>query len=192
MTLRAHSQREKKTKEAGSRAARRILTALAQVLQCNYIRIRIQRTGKGKEKIMVRKGTVVLVAAAALSVLVLTGCYRTPEQRAEYMVKHLSSKLDLNDTQKAKLERIKDEFLARRPDMARMREETVKEANELMRSAEIDQTRLNALMEKSHAGATDMIMFVSAKFTEIHDMLTPEQREKLAGHIEEYMHHGNR
>jgi len=140
---------------------------------------------------MLRKSYIIMIVMAALAALVLTGCYRTPEKRAEYMVKRMASELALNDTQKAKLEKIKDEFLARRPEMAKMREETVKEANELMRSAEIDKARLNALVEKSQNGANDMIRFVTAKFTEIHDMLTPEQREKLTKHIEEHMLHAH-
>jgi protein CpxP len=140
---------------------------------------------------MLRKSYVIMIVVAALAALVLTGCYRTPEQRAEYMVKRMASELALNDAQKAQLEKIKDEFLARRPEMARMREETVKEANALMRSGEIDKARLNALVEKSQTGAIDMIRFVTAKFTEIHDMLTPEQREKLTKHIEEHMLRGH-
>src|SRR5450759_485033 len=123
---------------------------------------------------MLKKNYVILIVMAALAALVLTGCFRTPEQRAEYMVKRMVSELALNDAQKAQLEKIKVEFLAKRPEMAKMREETVKEANELMRSAEIDKARLNALVEKSRTGANDMISFVTAKFTEIHDMLTPE------------------
>ena len=141
---------------------------------------------------MLKKSYVIMIVMTALAALVLTGCYhRTPEQRAEDMIKRMSSDLDLNDTQKAQMEKIKDEFLAKRPEMIKMREETVKEANELMRSAEIDKTRLNALVEKSQTGAIDMIRFVAAKFTEIHDMLTPAQREKLTKKIEEHMLQGH-
>jgi len=139
-----------------------------------------------------RKRTIILIVVAALAALVLTACYhRTPEQRADHMVKRMSVELSLNDAQKAQLEKIKNEFLARRAEMPRLREETVKEANELMRSAEIDKARLNALIEKNQTRAIDMISFISDKFTEIHDMLTPEQREKLVQHIEKYMHHGH-
>jgi Spy/CpxP family protein refolding chaperone len=134
-----------------------------------------------------KKSVVIGIMIAAL---VLSSCYhRTPEQRAEYVVKHMSEELNLSDVQKAQLEKIKDEFLARRAEIPRLREATVKEANELMRSAEIDKARLNALIEKSQAQTNDMISFVTAKFSEIHDMLTPEQREKLVKHIEKYMHH---
>ncbi len=94
-----------------------------------------------------------LTVLMALSALVVTGCYKTPEQRAEHFVQYMEKELKMDDTQKAKLERIKDEFLARRPEMARMREETVKEANELMRSPEIDKTKVDALTaEKPGSG----------------------------------------
>ncbi len=130
---------------------------------------------------------VIIIALAAFAALILSGCFRTPEQRAEHMVKHLASELKLNDSQTAQLEKIKDEVLARRPGMTKMREETVKEANELMRSADIDKARLDALVNKNEAQMNDLIQFVSAKFTEIHDMLTPEQREKLVTMIEHHM-----
>jgi Spy/CpxP family protein refolding chaperone len=130
---------------------------------------------------------LIIILLATMTALILSSCYRTPEQRAEHLVKHLAAELKLDDSQKAKLEKIKDEFLARRPEMIKMREETVKEANDLMRSAEIDRTRLNVLAEKNQTQVNDMIRFVFAKFTEIHDMLTPEQREKLVVMIENHM-----
>jgi Spy/CpxP family protein refolding chaperone len=130
---------------------------------------------------------LIIILLATMTALILSSCYRTPEQRAEHMVKHLAAELKLDDSQTAKLEKIKDEFLAKRPGMIKMREETVKEANDLMRSAEIDKARLNALAEKNQTQVNDMIQFVFAKFTEIHDMLTPEQREKLVSMIEKHM-----
>jgi Spy/CpxP family protein refolding chaperone len=129
----------------------------------------------------------IIIALTAIAALILSSCYRTPEQRAEHMVKHLAAELKLSDGQTAQLEKIKDEFLAKRPAMAKMREETVKEANNMMRSAEIDKTRLNALVDKNQSQVNDLMRFVSDKFTEIHDMLTPEQREKLVAMIETHM-----
>jgi len=57
----------------------------------------------------------------------------------------------------------------------------------MMRSAEIDKTRLNALLDKNEAQMNEMMRFVADKFTEIHDMLKPEQREKLVTMIEKHM-----
>jgi len=135
---------------------------------------------------MVKRGIIDLPVLIALSVLVVAGCYRTPEQRADHYVQQMTKELRLDDAQKAKLETIKDEFLALRPWMASMREETVREANELMRSSEIDKAKLEALKAKNRAQADDMIRFLSAKFMEIHDMLTPEQRDKLVKMIEKH------
>jgi Spy/CpxP family protein refolding chaperone len=143
----------------------------------------LERRNAGMLKHRLTNLTVLL----ALSALVVTGCYRTPESRAEHFVQHMAKELKMDDMQKAKLEKMKDEFLAKRPEMTRMREETVKEANELMRSPEIDKAKLDALTAKNQAQADDMIRFVSAKFTEIHDMLTPEQRDKLVTMIEKHM-----
>jgi len=139
---------------------------------------------------MLKHRFVQLTLLMAVSTLVIAGCSRTPEQRAEHFVKHMAAELKLNDAQTAQLEKIKNEFLAKRPEMAKMREETVKAANELMRSPEIDKAKLDALTEKNIAQADDMIRFISTKFMEIHDMLTPEQRDKLVSHIEKYMSHG--
>jgi len=130
-----------------------------------------------------------LTMLIALPALVVTGCYHTPEQRAEYFVKHMASELKLNDAQTAQLDKIKEEFLARRPEMAKLREESVKEANQLMTSAEIDKSKLDALVQRNTTQLDDFVRFIFAKFTEIHDMLTPEQRVKLVSLVEKHMEH---
>ncbi len=137
-----------------------------------------------------RKGRYLLLAVllTALLALIVSGCcyHRTPEQRAEHAVQHLVSTLKLDAAQTAKLEKIKDEFMARRPDMVKMREESFKDLKEMMLGTQVDQARLNARTQKIQAHADDMIRFVSARFTELHDMLTPEQRSKLAGEMEKH------
>jgi hypothetical protein len=144
--------------------------------------------GQGKELIMLKGKFMALAALTALVALMVTGCYKkTPEQRAEDVVQRIAATLELDAAQTAKLEKIKEEFLARRPDMVNMREETVKEANALMRSSQIDQARLTALLEKNQKIVDDYVRFVAAKFTEIHDMLTPAQRDKLVTEIEKHM-----
>jgi Spy/CpxP family protein refolding chaperone len=130
----------------------------------------------------------IIVLLTALLTIVFTSCcyHRTPEQRAERVVKHLISTLDLDAAQKTKLEKMKEEFLARRPDMVKTREESFNEVTEMMKSPQIDQEKLNARMEKIQVQASDLIRFASAKFVELHDMLTPEQRKKLADEIEKH------
>lgn len=123
-----------------------------------------------------------------LLALIISGCFyhRTPEQRTEHVVQHLVKTLSLDAAQTAKLEKMKEEFLARRPDMEKAREESFKDLKEMMLGPQIDQARLKARTEKIQTHADDMIRFVSAKFTELHDMLTPEQRSKLVEEMEKY------
>ena len=140
---------------------------------------------------MLKSKFTILVILMALVALLMTGCYKkTPEQRAEDLVQHIAATLELNVAQTAKLEKIKEEFLVRRPEMRSLRDETVQEANRMMRSSEIDQVKLQTLLDQNQKQVDAYIRFVAAKFTEIHDMLTPEQREKLVSVIEKHMEYG--
>jgi Spy/CpxP family protein refolding chaperone len=129
-----------------------------------------------------------MVLLTALLALIVSGCWhhRTPEKRAGHIVERLVTTLKLDAAQTAKLEKIKEEFLARRPDMVKMREESFKDVKEMMLSPQLDQARLNARKEKIQAHTDDMIQFVSAKFAELHDLLTPEQRSKLVEEMEKH------
>ena len=126
-------------------------------------------------------GLIVLLAFGA------AGCYRkTPEQRAERVVRHLVSTLSLDAAQAAKLEKMKEEFLAQRPELQKLRAESMADFKELMLGPEIDQSRLNGRREKVQAHTGDMLQFLFTKFMELHDMLTPEQRGKLVAMMEKH------
>ncbi len=70
--------------------------------------------------------------------------------------------------------------------MQKLREESFTDIKEMMLSPQLDQARLTARMEKVQTQANDMIRFVSAKFAELHDMLTPEQRTLLVAEMEKH------
>ena len=126
------------------------------------------------------------IMLAALSALVFAGCYRTPEQRAAHFVDRISEELKLNDAQKVHLDKIKDEFLAKRLEMTKDRDEVYDVAIGLMKSDMIDRAKLDALTEKSQGRTGDAVKFFFAKFAEFHDMLTPEQRTKVTEHLKEH------
>jgi len=127
------------------------------------------------------------VFAVLIVALTVSGCYRkTPEERAEKIVSDITRKLDLNDTQKAKLEAIKQEFFAKAPALKKTREESYDQLIGLMRSPSIDQAAMSGLVDRNKSQANDLIGFFFAKFTEFHDMLTPEQREKAAKEMEHW------
>jgi protein CpxP len=134
---------------------------------------------------MKKRTVIILLSSVLLMALTVTGCYRkTPEQRADRIVNDIVKKLDLNETQKAKLETIKQEFLAKGQEIKKTREETYDQMIGFMRSPSIDQAALSGLVEKDKAQLDDLNSFLFAKFTEFHGMLTPEQREKAAKEME--------
>jgi Spy/CpxP family protein refolding chaperone len=137
-----------------------------------------------------KKISIFVIFVVFTVVLPSTGCYRkSPEQRAEGIISNVAEKLDLNEGQKTKLNAIKDEFTARGPAMKKTREETFDQLIGMMRGPQIDQEKMKALVEKNKAKADELIGFISAKFIEFHDMLTPGQREKAAAEMERWREH---
>jgi Spy/CpxP family protein refolding chaperone len=132
-----------------------------------------------------KKLSLTLIIFTVLSALVFSGCARTPEQRAARFVEHIADELKLDDAQKVKLDRIKEEFLVKRLEMITERNETYDETIALMKSDRIDQAKFNALIEKSQARTGEAVKFFFTKFAEFHDMLTPEQRTKVVEHLNE-------
>jgi len=144
---------------------------------------------------MRKKKHVIFIVAllTVLMMLAVTGCYRkTPEQRADHVVRHLVKTLELDADQTAKLEKMKENFLNKRSDMMKMRQEAMIDLNEMMMSPQLDQARLNARTEKIQAQTSDLIRFISTEFTELHDMLTPEQRSKLVEMMEKHEQRAHR
>ncbi len=137
-----------------------------------------------------------IIAAGVLSVaalgFALQGCkhgpwgHHSPEQRAEYAVKHIASKLDLNDEQKAKLEKIKDEVVAKFKEERGKSKGMHEQALALWKQDTVNR----ADVEKLFAGREDhmktMRPFIIDKLIEFHGILTPEQRAKAAGIMEEF------
>ncbi len=136
----------------------------------------------------IRRKFMILAGIAVLPALLASGCYhRSPEQRAEQIVQHLSSELGLDAAQKGELEKIKNDILARRLEMVQVQEKAVGEMNALMRSPEIDKAKLDLLVEAQQARTADSLRFIARNFTEVHNMLRPDQRDKLAAMAEKHM-----
>jgi Spy/CpxP family protein refolding chaperone len=81
---------------------------------------------------------------------------------------------------------MKREFLAKGQEMKKTREEIYDQMIGFMRSPSIDQAALSSSVEKGKVRLDDLNSFLFAKFTEFHDMLTPEQREKAAKEMEHW------
>lgn len=121
------------------------------------------------------------MASAAFS-----GCrhHRSPEKRAEWVVKKISSELDLTDVQVAKLNSIKDEFLAERKAHEGKRKVAVDEFLKQVRSDKMDTAKLQSIVDDRKLHMDQMGPKLVARIAEFHAMLTPEQRNKAADKLQ--------
>ena len=137
-----------------------------------------------------------LLAAATIAVG-LTGCGRCgwrhhdkdPAQRAEWITKKIASELDLNEAQKAKLELVKQEFLAQREKGKQEREEAFQTVLAQIRSKQLDTEKLQALIEQRHKRMGEAAPSVLKKIADFHASLSDEQKEKAAQKFEKFHSH---
>lgn len=140
---------------------------------------------------MLKKGlTILLVGALVTSLGLFSGC-RQPAgaHKAEFIVDYISETLDLDESQQAQLNEIKDELMAKagqmRIDRASMHAELVAQ----LRSEEIDQARVKALIAEHRAKMDEIIDLIVVRLAEFHKTLSPEQKEKLIAKIETFKNH---
>ena len=137
---------------------------------------------------MVKKGLYLsIIAVLLLGVVGLAGCRRhSPGQKAEFMVDYVSEALDLNESQQAHLDQIKDDLLEKgmqmRADKAAMHGELVAQ----LRSEDIDQDRLKAMVTEHRVKMEALIDLGIDRLAEFHKTLTAEQREKLVAKLESF------
>ena len=137
---------------------------------------------------MVKKGLYLsIIAVLLLGLAGLSGCRRhSPEHKAEFIMDYVSESLDLNDSQQAHLVQIKDELMEKglqmHADKAAMHEEFVAQ----LRSEEIDQARIQAMVATRRAQMDELIDLGIVRLAEFHKTLTPEQREKLVAKLESF------
>jgi len=110
----------------------------------------------------------------------------SPEKKADWLVEIASKELDLSTDQKAKLNQIKDEVLAKMQTFRGLREGLREEVLSQVRKESVDQQKLNQLLGEKEAQIKEMRTFLVAKFAEFHGMLTPEQRLKLAEGLDRF------
>ena len=137
---------------------------------------------------MVKKGLYLsIIVVLLLSVAGLAGCRRhSPGQKAEFMMDYVSETLDLDESQQAHLDQIKDELLEKgmqmRADKAAMHGELVAQ----LRSEAIDPDRLKAMVTEHRVKLEALIDLGIIRLAEFHKTLTPEQREKLVAKLESF------
>jgi len=94
--------------------------------------------------------------------------------------------LDLNESQQAQLDQIKDELMAKAKGMHADKESLHEELVTQLRSEEIDQVRVKAVVAEHREKMDEIIDLVVVRLAEFHKTLTAEQKEKLIAKIETF------
>ena len=131
---------------------------------------------------------IAVVAGVALTTgLAACGWHsKTPEERADYMVEKVTSKLDLTDNQVVELEKLKKELLAVRQEFVSHKEETRKAVDELLDQPVLDQQRLLSLFRQHTDAVNEKAPAVVSSVAGFYDSLTPEQQAVLREKIEKH------
>src|SRR5208337_410898 len=111
-----------------------------------------------------------------------------PEKRAEYIVNKLTRKLDLTKDQQEKVNKIKDEILARTKNIRNDRAALREELTSLIKSEKLTKDMVDKFIDKRKSKMDEIRPFFVEKFIEFHNILTPEQRAKLADKLERWYH----
>ena len=137
---------------------------------------------------MAKKGLNILLVGMLISgVALFSGCRRHSHgHKAEFIVDYISETLDLNDSQQAQLDQIKDELMEKaklmHADKASMHAELVAQ----LRSEEIDQELVKAKIAEHRAKMDEIVDLIVVRLADFHKTLTSEQKEKLIAKIETF------
>lgn len=123
---------------------------------------------------------------------VMAGCghhfaHKTPQERADRIVKNISDELKLNDAQLTKLNALKDELLAVRGEFRKKHASIPKTVDELLSQPTFDQARALAMVKERTQEVEDKAPQIVAAFAGFYDSLTPAQQKKLHEEFTERM-----
>ena len=138
---------------------------------------------------MVKKGLTIALICVFISVaLLFSGCRsHSPNHKAEFMVDYIAETLDLDDGQRAQLDGIKEEVMAKAKEMHAQKEAMHAEFMAELRKEEISRENLNSLIAQKRANMDEFINLAVDRLVEFHKTLSTEQKEKLVAKIE-YFH----
>jgi Spy/CpxP family protein refolding chaperone len=92
----------------------------------------------------------------------------------------------LNESQQVQLDQIKDELVEKGIQMHADRAAMHAELAAQLRSEEIDQGRIKAMVTERRVKMEELIDLGIERLAEFHKTLTPEQREKLVAKLESF------
>lgn len=135
---------------------------------------------------MLKKGlTIALIGVFLSGALIFTGCRsHSHHGKAEFMIDYIAETLDLTDPQREQLDEIKEEFMAKAQEMHAKKQAMHAEFMVELRKEQIDREKVKDLINQKRSQMDEIIDLAVVRFSEFHQALSPEQREKLVAKIE--------
>jgi Spy/CpxP family protein refolding chaperone len=110
----------------------------------------------------------------------------TPEKHLNYITDEVSKKLELNETQQAKLATLKSELLSITTQARAEHESIHNTLEELLTQPTLNQPRLVELITQKSTAINERAPAVVAALAGFYDTLTPEQQAKLREEIRDH------
>ncbi len=132
-----------------------------------------------------------IVAGAVLVVSSFSGCahFRSPENRAQWMVEKVTDKLELTEPQQSKLQTLSDEMLSTRKTMKQQFGETREQMVTLFDQPTLDQDRALTIVQTHTQLVDERAAVVVAAFADFYDVLNSEQQTKIREFMQEHDDH---
>lgn len=144
---------------------------------------------------MKKRNKIIIAAVTSVAILggvAACGHHRSPEERADYMVEKVTSKLELTDAQVVELEQLKDELLSVRKSWLEERETVHNQVDNLLSQSTLDQQQVLNLVRERTDSINQKAPQVVTALAGFYDSLDPDQqamlREKVQEHKESHHH----
>ncbi len=118
--------------------------------------------------------------------LAIVGCERSPEKAAEKVTSKISRELELTDTQKAQLDRIKVRLLELHQTSQQSRDQFRSEVKDLVLAEKLERQNVKFLMEGHRQNMEDRFESAFPLIQDFHATLSLEQKQKLVGLLEKF------
>jgi protein CpxP len=138
------------------------------------------------------KRTIILITSGVLLIGGVVACNRgmhhgSAEERSEWIVEKASKELELNAAQKAKLVKVKNEFLDVRKTMRNQSEQTRADVLTMLKQPTLDREKVNAIISQKIAIINTRSPAIVDAIGNFYDSLDDSQRAELSEFIEEKM-----
>jgi len=137
--------------------------------------------------------TLVIVVIAGLAVVMMGGVAWAKSRGycggPEHMIEHVSRKLELDETQKSKLDLLGESLTEVRDQWRQRRGEAKDQVLGLLEGPSFDRDKAAGLIEQRHAQWRERGDQLLARFADFSDSLNPAQREELRAMIDERFGH---